>query len=201
MQGALREVEPTVFDDLVALVSLCRPGVMDKIPAYARAKRDPRSVVSRDPRLDPILAPTFGMVLYQEQTMQIAQALAGFSGAKAADLRRAFGVKNRTAMAELEPAFREGCARNNVAPDTIDWLWETNAKAADHTFHKAQRRRLRADRLPDGLVEGQPHGGVHGGTDLWIANNSCRAPSFVARCHLLRRLGARCAPGTIPPQR
>ncbi|UTI62304.1 DNA polymerase III subunit alpha [Paraconexibacter antarcticus] len=137
MQGALQKVKPTEFDDLVALVSLYRPGAMDQIPTYARGKRDPESVQSRDERLDPIIGPTYGVILYQEQAMQISKALGGFSGAKADDLRKAIGKKNRAAMAELEPAFREGCARNGVAPQTIDWLWETNEKSADYSFNKS----------------------------------------------------------------
>ncbi|MCW3038774.1 MAG: DnaE, partial [Solirubrobacterales bacterium] len=137
MQNALQKVKPTEFDDLVALVSLYRPGAMDQIPTYARGKRDPESVQSRDERLDPIIGPTYGVILYQEQAMQISKALGGFSGAKADDLRKAIGKKNRKAMAELEPAFREGCLKNGVAPQTIDWLWETNEKSADYSFNKS----------------------------------------------------------------
>jgi DNA polymerase-3 subunit alpha len=137
MQNALQKVKPTEFDDLVALVSLYRPGAMDQIPTYARGKRAPDSVQSKDERLDPIIGPTYGVILYQEQAMQISKALGGFSGAKADDLRKAIGKKNRKAMAELEPAFREGCAKNGVAPGTIDWLWETNEKSADYSFNKS----------------------------------------------------------------
>ena len=110
MQEALRKVKPTEFDDLVALVALYRPGAMDQIPAYARGKRNPDAVSVPDERLEPIIGQTYGVILYQEQAMQIAKSLAGFSGAKADDLRKAIGKKNRAAMAQLEPEFREGCA-------------------------------------------------------------------------------------------
>ena len=109
MQEALRKVRPTEFEDLVALVALYRPGAMDQIPTYARGKRDPETVSIQDPRLEPIIGGTYGVILYQEQAMQIAKSLAGFSGAKADDLRKAIGKKNREAMATLEPEFREGC--------------------------------------------------------------------------------------------
>ncbi len=118
MQEALKKVRPTEFDDLVALVALYRPGAMDQIPAYARGKRDPDSVSIPDARLDPIIGPTYGVILYQEQAMQIATSLAGFSGAKADDLRKAIGKKNREAMAKLEPEFRQGCAASGVDPQT-----------------------------------------------------------------------------------
>jgi DNA polymerase-3 subunit alpha len=77
------------------------------------------------------------VILYQEQAMQIAKALAGFSGAKADDLRKAIGKKNRVAMAQLEPEFREGCRRSGTSPQVIDWLWTTNEKSADYSFNRS----------------------------------------------------------------
>src|ERR1700748_1113280 len=76
MQEALKKVKPTEFDDLVALVALYRPGAMDQIPTYARGKRNPDLVSIPDERLEPIIGPTYGVILYQEQAMQISKALA-----------------------------------------------------------------------------------------------------------------------------
>ncbi|MCW3002821.1 MAG: dnaE [Conexibacter sp.] len=137
MQEALKKVKPTEFDDLVALVSLYRPGAMEQIPTYARGKRNPDLVSIADERLEPIIGPTYGVILYQEQSMLISKELAGFTGAQADDLRKAIGKKNRAAMAKLEPMFREGCAKKGVAPSTIDWLWATNEKSADYSFNKS----------------------------------------------------------------
>jgi DNA polymerase III subunit alpha len=137
MQAALRQVRPTEFDDLVALVALYRPGAMASIPTYARGKRDPATVRIPDERLEPIIGNTYGVILYQEQAMLIAKSLAGFSGARADDLRKAIGKKNREAMAKLEPEFREGCARSGIDPRTVDWLWETNEASADYSFNKS----------------------------------------------------------------
>jgi DNA polymerase-3 subunit alpha len=137
MQNALRQVGPTEFDDLVALVALYRPGAMDQIPAYARGKRNPDSVTVPDERLEPIIGSTYGVILYQEQAMQIAKTLAGFSGAKADDLRKAIGKKNRVAMAQLEPEFRDGCRCSGTSPQVIDWLWTTNEKSADYSFNRS----------------------------------------------------------------
>ncbi|WP_035127944.1 DNA polymerase III subunit alpha [Conexibacter woesei] len=137
MQEALKKVRPSEFDDLVALVSLYRPGAMEQIPTYARGKRNPDLVSIADERLEPIIGPTYGVILYQEQSMLISKELAGFTGAQADDLRKAIGKKNRAAMAKLEPMFREGAARNGVAQSTIDWLWATNEKSADYSFNKS----------------------------------------------------------------
>ena len=137
MREALRKVSPTEFEDLVALVALYRPGAMDQIPAYARGKRNPETIQYIDDRLRPITESTKGVILYQEQAMQIAKSLGGFSGPKADDLRKAIGKKNREAMAKLQPLFVEGCRANGVAPDVIESLWATNEKSADYSFNKS----------------------------------------------------------------
>jgi len=137
MQEALKKVKPTEFDDLVALVALYRPGAMDQIPTYARGKRNPDAISIADPRLEPIVGGTYGVTLYQEQAMLIATTLAGFSGAKADDLRKAIGKKNREAMAKLKPEFFSGCQANGVAHHVIESLWSTNEKSADYSFNKS----------------------------------------------------------------
>ena len=137
MREALKKVRPTEFDDLVALVSLYRPGAMDQIPTYARGKRDPSTVSIPDERLRGILEPTKGVILYQEQAMQIAKEIAGFSGAKADDLRKAIGKKNRRKMAELKPEFVAGCRASGTSPEVTEWLWQTNERSADYSFNRS----------------------------------------------------------------
>jgi DNA polymerase-3 subunit alpha len=137
MREALKKVRTTEFDDVVALNALYRPGALDQIPTYAQGKRNPETVTYRDERLRPILEETKGVVLYQEQAMRIAKELAGFSGARADDLRKAIGKKNREKMAELKPEFFAGCRANGVAEATIEWLWQTNEKSADYSFNKS----------------------------------------------------------------
>ena len=137
MREALKKVGPTEFEDLVALVALYRPGAMDQIPTYARGKRNPETISFIDDRLRPITEATKGVILYQEQSMQIAKSLAGFSGPKADDLRKAIGKKNRAAMAELRPEFFEGCRASGTAPDAIEALWAVNEKSADYSFNRS----------------------------------------------------------------
>ena len=137
MREALKKVQPTEFEDLVALVALYRPGAMDQIPTYARGKRNPESITFIDDRLRSITDSTKGVILYQEQAMQIAKSLAGFSGPKADDLRKAIGKKNREAMAKLKPEFFEGCRASGTSPDVIETLWATNERSADYSFNKS----------------------------------------------------------------
>ena len=137
MREALKKVRPTEFDDLVALNALYRPGAMDQIPTYARGKRDPDSIAYPDDRLRPILEATKGVILYQEQAMRIATELAGFSGAKADDLRKAIGKKNREAMAMLKPEFVAGCRASGTSAQVIEWLWKTNERSADYSFNRS----------------------------------------------------------------
>jgi DNA polymerase-3 subunit alpha len=137
MREALKKVRPSKFDDLVALNALYRPGAMEQIPTYARGNHDPDSVTYPDPRLQPILASTNGVIIYQEQSMRICKDLAGFSGARADDLRKAIGKKNREAMAKLKPEFVAGCRASGTAEAVIEFLWATNEKSADYSFNKS----------------------------------------------------------------
>jgi DNA polymerase III subunit alpha len=137
MREALKKVRPDEFNDLVALNALYRPGAMDQIPVYAKGKHEPGSITYPDERLRPILQSSNGVILYQEQAMQISKELAGFSGAKADDLRKAIGKKNRAAMASLKPDFVEGCRASGTKPEVIEFLWQTNEKSADYSFNKS----------------------------------------------------------------
>jgi DNA polymerase-3 subunit alpha len=137
MREALKKVKPDEFDDLVALNALYRPGAMDQIPTYARGKHRPESITYPDDRLRSILEATKGVILYQEQAMQIAKDIAGFSGAKADDLRKAIGKKNREAMAKLKPEFVAGCQASGTSGQVIEWLWTTNERSADYSFNRS----------------------------------------------------------------
>src|SRR6266852_1935775 len=123
MRDALRQVKPTRFDDLIALVALYRPGPMQYIPVYARRKHGHEPVTYIDKRLKPILDSTFGISIFQEQSMEIAKQMAGFTPAEADDLRKAIGKKIHKLMASLKDKFLEGCAANGVTPSVANQLW------------------------------------------------------------------------------
>ena len=137
MRETLKKVRPSELEHLIALNALYRPGPMENIPTYTRGKHNPDSVTYTDERLRPILESTNGVIVYQEQAMQIAKEIAGFSGAKADDLRKAIGKKNREAMAKLKPEFFEGCRRSGTSEAVIEQLWTTNERSADYSFNKS----------------------------------------------------------------
>jgi DNA polymerase-3 subunit alpha len=137
MRDALRKVKPTEFADIVALGALYRPGAMAYIPTYAKGKKDPSSVRYPDPRLKAITEETHGCVIYQEQLMQIARQMAGFSGAQADDLRKAIGKKKRDLMATMKDKFMEGLAESGTDQNVAKDLWKLNEAAADYSFNKS----------------------------------------------------------------
>ncbi len=137
MREAMKKVRPTEFDDIVALVSLYRPGAMAYIPAYAKGKRNPESVTYPDERLRAFTESTYGCVIYQEQLMAIAREMAGFSGAEADDLRKAVGKKKRDLMATMKDKFMKGLAGSGTDPKVAADLWKLNEAAADYSFNKS----------------------------------------------------------------
>ncbi len=137
MREALKKVRPTEFEDLVALVALYRPGAMRHIDTYARNKRAPGSVTYVDARLRAITEATYSVILYQEQSMQIAKEIAGFSGPEADDLRKAIGKKDRARMASMKERFLEGARGTGTSDTVIRDLWAVNEAAADYSFNRA----------------------------------------------------------------
>src|SRR4051812_35899563 len=137
MRDALKVIKPTEFQDLVAIGALYRPGAMRFIPDYAKGKRDPESIRYPDPRLRPITETTYGCVIYQEQLMEIAKQMAGFSPAEADDLRKAVGKKKRDLMATMKEKFLEGMAASNTDARVAKDLWSLMEAAADYSFNRS----------------------------------------------------------------
>jgi DNA polymerase III subunit alpha len=137
MREALRQVKPTEFEDLIALVALYRPGPMTYIPSYARRKNGLEQVSYIDERLKPITSDSYGICIYQEQYMRIAKEMAGFTPAEAETLRRAIGKKIHELMASLKDKFLEGCAANDVTPAVAQQLWKDMEQSQDYSFNKA----------------------------------------------------------------
>jgi DNA polymerase-3 subunit alpha len=137
MREALRQVKPTVFEDLIALVALYRPGPMQYIPSYARRKNGQEPVSYIDQRLKAITGTTYGIALYQEQYMEYAKQLAGFSPAEADDLRKAIGKKIHKLMASLKDKFLEGCATSGTTPSVANQLWKDIEASQDYSFNKS----------------------------------------------------------------
>ena len=137
MREALRQVKPTEFEDLIALVALYRPGPMQYIPSYAARKAGREAVSYPDPRLKAITGNTYGIAIYQEQSMEIAKHIAGFSPAEADDLRKAIGKKIHSLMASLKDKFIEGCIANSTSDQVARQLWDDLEKSQDYSFNKS----------------------------------------------------------------
>ena len=137
MRNLLREARPDRFEDLIALVSLFRPGPMDLIPSFNARKHGKEAVEYPDARVKPVLEETYGIMVYQEQVMQMAQVLGGYSLGGADLLRRAMGKKKPEEMAKHRAMFREGAAANGIDADKADQVFDLMEKFAGYGFNKS----------------------------------------------------------------
>jgi len=137
MRDLLRKMKPDRIEDLIALVALYRPGPMDSIPTYIARKHGREQTTYLAPQLKPILEGTFGVMTYQEDVMQIAQFLAGYTLGEADLLRRAMGKKIKSEMDKHEPNFIAGAAKNGVSESAAKEIFDQAAKFAGYGFNKA----------------------------------------------------------------
>jgi len=136
MKDLLQKAKPDRFEDLIALVALYRPGPMDLIPDFIERKHG-KHVDYLDPRLEPILRATYGIMIYQEQVMQIAQVIGGYSLGSADLLRRAMGKKKVEEMAQQRAIFVKGAIQNNVSEQSAILLFNLMEKFAGYGFNKS----------------------------------------------------------------
>lgn len=137
MRRTLAAVKPTNFGDIIALVSLYRPGPMDNIPMFGRRKNGEETIEYPHHLLEPVLNETYGIFVYQEQVMQAAQILAGYSLGEADLLRRAMGKKVQAEMDAQRGRFVTGCAAHNITPNRANELFDLIDKFAGYGFNKS----------------------------------------------------------------
>jgi DNA polymerase-3 subunit alpha len=137
MRDALRQLQPTCIEDIVALVALYRPGPMENIPKYCNVKNGREKRASIHKLIDPILDETQGIIVYQEQVMEIARKMAGYSLGGADLLRRAMGKKIQAAMDAEKPKFLEGAKANGVGAKKAEEVWNLLDKFANYGFNKS----------------------------------------------------------------
>ncbi len=137
MRRTLREFRPTTVHHIAAVVALYRPGPMSHIPTYVAAKDGRQKVTYLHPKLEPILKETYGVIVYQDQVLQIVQAIAGFSLGQADILRRAMGKKIPEEMKRKRDNFLEGAKRNDVDPAVAAKIWEYIEPFAGYAFNRA----------------------------------------------------------------
>ncbi len=137
MQKYLKELKPESLEDLTAMNALYRPGPMENIPEFIERKWGRKPITYLHPMLEPILGKTYGICVYQEQIMQIAQQLGGFTLAQADNLRRAMGKKQIKYMEEMKEGYFQGCKKNGIDKKTSDEIWDMMVKFADYGFNKS----------------------------------------------------------------
>jgi DNA polymerase-3 subunit alpha len=137
MQAMLKEARPTRLEDLIALNAMFRPGPMENIPSFCARKNGKETVVYPHPLLEPVLAETYGIMVYQEQVMQAAQVLGGYSLGGADLLRRAMGKKKAEEMAEHRQIFRTGAAKQSIGQEKADEVFDLMEKFAGYGFNKS----------------------------------------------------------------
>ncbi|MGI8706245.1 MAG: DNA polymerase III subunit alpha [Sphingomicrobium sp.] len=137
MRRTLSAVRPTAFGDIIALVSLYRPGPMDNIPMFGDRKNGRAPIQYPHPLLEDVLKETYGIFVYQEQVMKAAQVLAGYSLGEADLLRRAMGKKIQSEMDAQRARFIDGCAANEISPDKASELFDLIDKFAGYGFNKS----------------------------------------------------------------
>ena len=137
VRATLRQMKPTEFNDIVALVALYRPGPMGNIPTYNECKNGQRTPDYIHETLEKILKPTYGIIIYQEQVMQIAQTLAGFTAGEADILRRAMGKKKRAELEKQKEKFVSGALKNGIKKDVAIYVFTKIEPFADYGFNKS----------------------------------------------------------------
>ena len=137
MQDNLRKLKPEGIDDLIAMNALYRPGPMDNIPVYIHRKHGREKVEYKHPMLENILKITYGVIIYQEQVMRIAQQMGGFTLGQADILRKAMGKKDAGKMEAMRIKFVEGAQRQNIDKKIAQDVFDTMAKFAEYGFNKA----------------------------------------------------------------
>jgi DNA polymerase-3 subunit alpha len=137
MRDLIKRARPDCFEDVIALVALYRPGPMDLIPDFIARKHGSQRVEYLDPRLEPILRPTYGIMVYQEQVMQIGQVIGGLTLGGADLLRRAMGKKKAEEMAQQRDVFVSGAERNGLARGKATQLFDLMEKFAGYGFNRS----------------------------------------------------------------
>ena len=160
MRDSLKRLKPDRFEDIIAMVALYRPGPMDNIPTYINRKHGEEPVDCLHPMLEPILKETYGVIIYQEQVMQIAQVMAGFSLGEADLLRRAMGKKDKREMAKQKDRFVQGATKNKVSKPDAEYIFELVDKFAGYGFNKSHAAAYARRQLSHGLPQGELPRGV-----------------------------------------
>ncbi|HEY4658695.1 MAG TPA: hypothetical protein VIH11_04215, partial [Gemmatimonadaceae bacterium] len=198
MRDALRGLKPERLEDLIAMVSLYRPGPMDLIPDFIARKHGRSRIAYEHPAMETFTRETYGIMVYQEQIMQIASEMAGFTMGEADTLRRAMGKKDRELMAKQRDKFLAGCAERGTPAAKADHVWDLMEKFAGYGFNKC----LTADTLIE-MADGtrKPITEIRDGDRVLTKDGPLRARGVrssgvrrVGRLTLANGMAVRCTP-------
>jgi DNA polymerase-3 subunit alpha len=165
MVNTCKQLGPDTIEEIIAILALYRPGPMQFIPDYIKRKKGEEKVEYPHPLLEKIAKETYGILVYQEQVMQAANVLAGFSSVRPTLLRRAMGKKDAAEMARQRLIFVEGCLKTNDIPEQkqANAVFDLLEKFAQYGFNKSHSAAYGIVTYRTAYLEGQLPGGVHGG--------------------------------------
>ncbi|MBX5475798.1 MAG: DNA polymerase III subunit alpha [Clostridia bacterium] len=193
MRDMLREMQPSSLEDLIAAVALFRPGPMENIPAFIRNKRAGRIDVLH-PKLEPILRSTYGILVYQEQIIQIAATMAGFSLARADVLRRGVSKKKKEIIDELRAEFVEGCVRQGHSRELGEQLYDLIERFANYGFNRAHAAPYALLAYRTAYLKAHHPAPFMAAMLSSVAGNSDKVAQYIAEC---RRLGLEVLPPDV----
>jgi DNA polymerase-3 subunit alpha len=194
MRRILRDMQPTEFKEIVAVLALYRPGPMQFIPNYIDRKFGREPITYHHPSLEPILQETYGIIVYQEQIIQIATQLAGYTAGEADLMRRAVGKKKKKALEEQHTIFVEGAVRNGISPEAAEAIFADIELFADYGFNKSHSAAYAVITLQTAYLK------AHYPAEFMAAllsvdrGNFDKVPAHIAEC---RRLGVEVRPPDV----
>ena len=194
MRQVLKELKPDVFEDIIAVVALYRPGPMDNIPSFINRKNGGEQITYMHESLEPILKETYGIMIYQEQVMQAAQELAGYSLGGADLLRRAMGKKKKEEMDRQRQIFVEGCGSRGIPDGQANGIFDTIAKFAGYGFNKSHAAAYALIAYQTGYLKANHPVEFMAASMTFDMQNTDKLAAFKAE---LTRLGIDCLPPDV----
>ena len=137
MKKHIKDLKPTVFEDIIAMVAMYRPGPMQFIESFINRKHGREKIVYEHPSMEAALKDTYGVTIYQEQVIRLSKDMAGLTGGQADTLRKAIGKKNAALMAKMKGEFIAGCTKNGIKKETAENVWKTWEAFAQYCFNKS----------------------------------------------------------------
>ncbi|HRY59862.1 MAG TPA: DNA polymerase III subunit alpha [Patescibacteria group bacterium] len=137
MKKHIRDLKPTVFEDIIAMVAMYRPGPMQFIESFINRKKGKEKITYEHPSMEAALKDTYGVTIYQEQVIRLSKDMAGLTGGQADTLRKAIGKKNASLMAKMKDEFINGCVKNSIEKEIAENVWRTWEAFAEYCFNKS----------------------------------------------------------------